>query len=307
MTNIWKRPLPLQKGQKVAILAPAGKVAREVLDPGLQTLREWGVAIQTGEHLFARDNQFAGTDDQRLADLQAALDDPGIGAILCARGGYGTTRIVDRLDFTAFLRRPKWLAGYSDITTLHQKLHGLGVQSLHATMPLLFGRDTPFSVESLQHLLFGGEINYTVAPQLLNRPGDGSGVLIGGNLALLASNVGTASDVDTAGKILFLEDIDEYLYNLDRMLVQLRRSGKLARLAGLVVGHFTDSKDNETPFGKNPYEIVADAVREYRYPVCYGFPVGHEPDNWAMPCGRHVRLQVGPDRVSLASEAGKAV
>jgi muramoyltetrapeptide carboxypeptidase len=307
MTNIWKRPLSLQNGQKVIILAPAGKIDREAVAPALRRLREWGLAVQTGEHLFARVHQFAGTDEQRLSDLQQALDDTDIGAILCARGGYGTTRIVDRLDFTAFLRHPKWLVGYSDITTLHQKLHGLGIQSLHATMPLLFDRDNPPSVESLRNLLFGGEIDYTVTPQPLNRVGEGNGVLTGGNLALLASNVGTASDVDTAGKVLFLEDIDEYLYSLDRMMVQLKRSGKLAKLTGLVVGHFTNLKDNEVPFGKSPYEIVADAVREYGYPVCYGFPVGHEPENWAMPCGRHVRLSVVPDVVRLSSEPENAV
>jgi muramoyltetrapeptide carboxypeptidase len=306
MINQWKRPLSLQNGQKVTILAPAGKIDREAVMPALRRLQEWGLLVQTGEYLFAQTHQFAGTDYQRLSDLQQALDDPGTSAILCARGGYGTTRIVDRLDFTAFLRHPKWLVGYSDITTLHQKLHGLGVQSLHATMPLLFDRDTPPSVESLRHLLFGGEINYTVTPQPLNRAGEGNGILTGGNLALLASNIGTASDVDTAGKVLFLEDIDEYLYSLDRMMVQLKRSGKLAKLAGLVVGHFTNSKDNEVPFGKNPYEIVADAVREYGYPVCYGFPVGHEPENWAMPCGRRVRLRVVPDVVRLSSEPEKA-
>lgn len=306
MTNLWKCPPPMQRGQKVAILAPAGKIDREAVLPALGRLREWGLEAQAGEHLYAQVHQFAGTDDQRLSDLQQALDDPDIGAILCARGGYGTTRIVDRLDFTDFLRHPKWLVGYSDITTLHLKVHGLGVQSLHATMPLLFHRDTPPSVESLRNLLFGGEIDYTITPQPLNRVGEGNGILTGGNLALLASNVGTASDVNTEGKVLFLEDVDEYLYNLDRMLVQLKRAGKLAKLAGLVVGHFSNSKDNETPFGKNPYEIVADAVRQYNYPVCYGFPVGHEPENWAMPCGRQVHLRVAPSVVRLSSESESA-
>jgi muramoyltetrapeptide carboxypeptidase len=301
MTKIWKRPAPLRSGQKVTVLAPAGLISREAVTAGLEGLRNWGLEVATGEHLFTRHYQFAGTDAQRLADLQRALDDPETAAIICARGGYGTTRIVDGLDFTAFLRQPKWLVGYSDITTLHLHLHRLGVESLHATMPLLFNRDTPPSIESLHNLLFGGEMDYPVAPHRLNRPGEGSGVLVGGNLALLASNVGTASDVDTQGKVLFLEDINEYLYSLDRMMVQLKRSGKLAGLAGLVVGHFTDSKDNDIPFGKDPYEIVADAVREYGFPVCYGFPVGHEPENWAMPCGRTVHLAVGPDRVTLSS------
>ncbi|MBD0258150.1 MAG: LD-carboxypeptidase [Cytophagales bacterium] len=301
MTKFWKRPLPVRSGQKVTVLAPAGRISREAVAAGLDGLRNWGLEVATGEHLFARLHQFAGTDAQRLADLQRALDDPGTAAILCARGGYGTTRIVDGLDFTAFLRQPKWLVGYSDITTLHLHLHRLGVESLHATMPLLFGRDTPPSIGSLRNLLFGGEMDYSVAPHQLNRPGEGSGVLVGGNLALLVSNIGTASDVDTQNKILFLEDINEYLYSLDRMMIQMKRSGKLAGLAGLVVGHFTDSKDNDIPFGKDPYEIVADAVRAYGFPVCYGFPVGHEPENRAMPCGRTVHLAVGPDGVILSS------
>ncbi|CAA9247533.1 MAG: Muramoyltetrapeptide carboxypeptidase [uncultured Cytophagales bacterium] len=301
MTNNWKRPLPLRSGQKVTVLAPAGRISPAAVTAGLDGLREWGLAVETGEHLFALHHQFAGTDAQRLADLQRALDDPETAAIICARGGYGTTRIIDDLDFTAFLRQPKWLVGYSDITTLHLHLHRLGVESLHATMPLLFGRDTPFSIESLRNLLFGGEIAYRVAPHALNRPGEGSGVLVGGNLALLVSNVGTASDVDTRGKVLFLEDINEYLYSVDRMMVQLKRTGKLDGLAGLVVGHFSDSKDNDIPFGKDPHEIVADAVREYGFPVCYGFPVGHEPENWAMPCGRTVHLAVGPAGATLSS------
>jgi muramoyltetrapeptide carboxypeptidase len=301
MINHWERPLPLRSGKKVMVLAPAGRISREAVAAGLEGLREWGLQVDTGEHLFAHHYQFAGTDAQRLADLQRALDDPEAAAIICARGGYGTTRIIDQLDFTAFLRQPKWLVGYSDITTLHLHLHRLGVESLHATMPLLFSRDTPPSIESLRNLLFGGEINYSVAPHQLNRTGEGSGVLVGGNLALLVSNVGTASDVDTKGKVLFLEDINEYLYSIDRMMIQLKRSGKLAGLAGLVVGHFSDSKDNDIPFGKDPYAIVADAVREYSFPVCYGFPVGHEPDNWAMPCGRTVHLAVGHEGVTLSS------
>ncbi len=210
------------------------------------------------------------------------------------------------LDFSGFLHKPKWLVGYSDITTLHLRLHGLGVESLHATMPLLFGRDTAFSIQSLQNLLFGGEADYCAAPHLLNRTGEAAGVLTGGNLALLASNTGTASDVDTTGKILFIEDISEYLYNIDRMMIQLKRAGKLAGLAGLIVGHFTDSKDNEIPFGKDPYGIVVEAVQAYNFPVCFGFPVGHEPENWAMPCGRTARLQVRPDAVRLSTGSERA-
>jgi muramoyltetrapeptide carboxypeptidase len=306
MAEKWIRPPALQEGDTIALIAPAGRITEEAVLPALPRLKEWGLNLVSGQYVFAESYQFAGTDEQRLSDLQRALDEPAIRCIICARGGYGTTRIVDRLEFTAFLQKPKWLVGYSDITTLHQKLHGLGVESLHATMPLLFGRDTAFSIQSLRNLLFGGEADYRELPHPFNRTGETTGVLIGGNLALLASNTGTASDVDTTGKLLFIEDISEYLYNIDRMMIQLKRAGKLAGLAGLIVGHFTESKDNEIPFGKDPYQIVAEAVQEYSYPVCFGFPVGHEPENWAMPCGRTARLQVRPDAVRLSTEGGRA-
>jgi muramoyltetrapeptide carboxypeptidase len=306
MAEKWIRPPALQEGDTIALIAPAGRITEEAVLPALPRLKEWGLNLVSGQYVFAESYQFAGTDEQRLSDLQRALDEPAIRCIICARGGYGTTRIVDRLEFTAFLQKPKWLVGYSDITTLHQKLHGLGVESLHATMPLLFGRDTAFSIQSLRNLLFGGEADYRELPHPFNRTGETTGVLIGGNLALLASNTGTASDVDTTGKLLFIEDISEYLYNIDRMMIQLKRAGKLAGLAGLIVGHFTESKDNEIPFGKDPYQIVAEAVQEYSYPVCFGFPVGHEPENWAMPCGRTARLQVRPDAVRLSTGGGRA-
>jgi muramoyltetrapeptide carboxypeptidase len=306
MAEEWIRPPALREGDTIVLIAPAGRITEEAVLPALPRLKEWGLNLVSGQYVFAESYQFAGTDEQRLSDLQRALDEPAIRCIICARGGYGTTRIVDRLEFTAFLQKPKWLVGYSDITTLHQKLHGLGVESLHATMPLLFGRDTAFSIQSLRNLLFGGEADYRELPHPFNRTGETTGVLIGGNLALLASNTGTASDVDTTGKLLFIEDISEYLYNIDRMMIQLKRAGKLAGLAGLIVGHFTESKDNEIPFGKDPYQIVAEAVQEYSYPVCFGFPVGHEPENWAMPCGRTARLQVRPDAVRLSTEGGRA-
>jgi muramoyltetrapeptide carboxypeptidase len=290
---MYKSPVFLQKGQTIGLVAPAGKVPADDIERAIAVIESWGVNVKKGKYLYEQHFQFAGTDEQRLADFQHMLDDPGIAAILCARGGYGTTRIIDKLDLTNYLSSPKWIAGYSDITALHCHLHVRNIQSIHAIMPITFAKDdTTDSVESLRKLLFGESIVYESAYHEFNRPGKATGPIIGGNLALLASICGTSSDIDTTGKILFIEDISEYFYNIDRMMIQLKRAGKLDKLSGLIIGHFTDSKDNETPFGKNAFEIVLDAVKEYTYPLCFGFPIGHEPSNFAIPCGRNSILEV---------------
>ncbi|MDO1449962.1 LD-carboxypeptidase [Rhodocytophaga aerolata] len=297
---MYKSPVFLQKGQTVGLIAPAGKVPVNDIEKAIAVIESWEVKVKKGKYLYEQNFQFAGTDEQRLADFQQMLDDPGIAAILCARGGYGTTRIIDRIDLTKYLHAPKWIAGYSDITALHCHLHARNIQSIHAIMPLTFAKDdTAESVESLRKVLFGESIVYESASHEFNRPGKATGPIVGGNLALLASICGTASDIDTAGKILFIEDISEYFYNIDRMMIQLKRTGKLDKLSGLIIGHFTDSKDNETPFGKNAYEIVLDAVKEYSYPLCFGFPIGHEPRNFAIPCGRVAVLEVNQNRPSM--------
>ncbi len=318
------QPLLLRKGSKVALVSPAKIVSRESVKPGIALLKSWGLTVVIGKYAFAEHFQFAGTDKQRTTDMQRMLDDPEIEAIFCIRGGYGTTRILDSLDFTRFLRRPKWIIGYSDITALHLHLHGLGVQSIHGTMPMLFARDTEQSVLSVRKILFGEarltKENFlaTFAYSLplveeglgvhpLNRKGTATGPLIGGNLSLIVGCIGTASDVDMTGKILFLEDIDEYLYHIDRMMVQLKRAGKLRNLAGLVVGHFTSMKDNDNPFGKTVYEIIRDAVKEYDYPVCFGFPTGHEPENRALVCGQEVKLVVESTWVVLESTSRSVI
>ncbi len=298
-----KSPIFIQKGDTIGIVAPAGKIAID-LGPAIEKIKSWGLQVLTGKHVYAEYFQFAGTDDQRITDFQEMLDNPDINAIICARGGYGTTRIIDQINFSAFLQKPKWIAGYSDITTIHCHLHTRGIQSIHSIMPLTFGKEeTDISVESLRKVLFGEPVHYQVLPHSLNKPGEVTAPIIGGNLALLASVIGTASDIDTAGKILFIEDINEYLYNIDRMMIQLKRSGKLNKLAGLIVGHFTDVKDNEIPFGKTPLEIVAEAVQAYNFPVCFGFPVGHEPANIAIPCGRTAHLKIESSGVRLNFEA----
>ena len=293
-----QRPEYLQPGDTVGVLGLACKVNIEQLEQAFGVLESWGLHVVRGRSLRSAYHQFAGDDATRAADFQAMLNDPTIKAIFSARGGYGSSRIIDSIDFGQLLRQPKWVIGFSDITAVHAHLHTLGVVRLHATMPKLFGQEGgEQALATLYNALFGKSLRYEVPSHVLNREGVATGQVVGGNLCLLAHGIGTASDIDTAGKILFLEDVSEYLYNLDRMLLQLRRAGKLSHLAGLVAGYFSDLKDNETPFGKTAYEIIQEHTQAFGYPVCYGFAVGHEPDNWALPCGEVATLSVGATSV----------
>ena len=295
------QPNPIQKGDTVGLLALACKVDFEILRPAIELMENvWGLEVILGESLTSEYHQFAGTDTLRANDFQMMLDNPEIKAIFSARGGYGSSRLLDSIDFTAFQKQPKWVVGFSDITAVHCHIHTLSIESLHATMPKLFlqegGKE---SLESLRKILFGEAVNYRIEPHKLNRFGVGEGQIIGGNLAILTHLIGSKSDINYDGKVLFLEDINEYLYNIDRMMIQLKRSGKLQNLAGLIVGSFSDCQDNDVPFGKTSNEIIQEAVADYDFPVCYGFPVGHEVDNWAMPCGREVSLLVEEYGVAL--------
>ncbi|MCP2043268.1 LD-carboxypeptidase [Pontibacter sp. HSC-36F09] len=283
---------PLQPGDKIAIIATARLISHEDIAAAIGILQGWGLEVEVGPTVGAQYGVFAGDDALRLQDLQQALDRPDIKAIICARGGYGTTRILDQVDFSQFQKHPKWIVGFSDITSLLCHIHSLGIESVHGIMPLLFPKGTEEALDSLRRVLFGEELSYSAAPHAFNRTGIAEGQLIGGNLALLHNVSGTRSDFTTKGKILFLEDVDEYLYSIDRMMVHLDRAGKLQDLAGLIVGHFSDMKDNAIPFGKDAYEIIAEHSGKYNYPVCYGFPTGHEPDNLALVCGRKARLEV---------------
>jgi muramoyltetrapeptide carboxypeptidase len=295
------QPNTIQKGDTVGLLALACKVDFEILLPAIELMEDvWGLKVILGESLTSEYHQFAGNDTVRANDFQMMLDNPEIKAIFSARGGYGSSRLLDSIDFTAFQKQPKWVIGFSDITAVHCHIHTLNIESLHATMPKLFLQEGgEESLESLRKILFGEEVNYKIAPHSLNRLGAANGQIIGGNLALLVHVIGSKSDVNYQGKILFLEDINEYLYNIDRMMIQLKRSGKLQNLAGLIVGIFSDCQDNDVPFGKTANEIIQEAVADYDFPVCYGFPVGHEVDNWAMPCGREMILLVEEYGVSL--------
>jgi muramoyltetrapeptide carboxypeptidase len=293
----------LKPYDRVGVLAMASRLDYSSLTDGLNLMREdWQLDVVEGKTLKASYNQFAGTDEQRLQDLQTMLDDDSLSAIFSARGGYGSSRLIDRLDFKKFRKRPKWIVGFSDITALHCHLHRLGIESIHGIMPKNFVLPQfADATESLRKILFGEPQQYTVPPHPFNRFGMAEGQLVGGNLCILAHLIGSRSDLKTNNKILFLEDIGEYYYNLDRMMVQLKRAKKLDNLAGLIIGNFIDLKDNrDVPFGKTVYEIIAEHSAEYNYPVCYDFPVGHGDKNVAMPVSRNVQLSVSETSSYLA-------
>lgn len=298
-----KIPPYLQKGDCIGLVCPAGFMPDERVSECIRVLNEeWGFTTKVGNTIGNQYNYFSGTDDERLEDFQRMLDDDEVKAILCARGGYGLSRIIDRIDFSKFKKQPKWIIGFSDVTILHAHIYrNYYVATLHATMANAFndgGYQNEF-VLSLKNALEGKKLKYQAAPHEFNRKGEGVGELVGGNLALLTHIIGSDSDLKTKGRILFIEDIGEYLYNIDRMMYQLKRSSKLDKLAGLIVGGFTDTKDTERPFGQNAYEIIRDAVKEYDYPVCFGFPVSHEKENYALKVGVGYKLKVGKNKVML--------
>jgi len=290
-------PSYLQPGDTIGIVCPSGAMPVEKVSECIRVLNEdWGFLTRVGSTIGKQFNYFSGTDEERLDDFQQMLDNDEIKAILCARGGYGMTRIIDKISFKKFKKNPKWIIGFSDITVLHSHLYSqYYISSIHAPMAGAFNNEEYKNeyVQSLRKLLSGDKIKYNIEPNEFNRKGEAIGELVGGNLALLAHLVGTESDIKTRGRILFLEDVGEYLYNIDRMMYQLKRSGKLSKLAGLIVGGFTDMKDTTQPFGQTAYEIIRDVVSEYDYPVCFGFPVSHEKENYALKIGIGYKLKVG--------------
>ena len=296
-------PPYLQKGDTIGIVAPAGYMPFEKMQTCIHALQQWGYNIVTGATTHSHSsNYFSGTDKERLNDFQQMLDDKNVKAILCARGGYGVSRIIDDIRFKKFKKHPTWIIGFSDITVLHcHILSKYKTATLHAPMAAAFndgGLDTIY-IQSLKDALEGKQAHYTCASDMFNQKGETEGVLVGGNLTLLAHLIGTKSDINTKHKILFLEDVGEYIYNIDRMLLQLKRSGKLNKLAGLIIGGFTDTKDTERPFGKTVYEVIHDQVKEYDYPVCFNFPVSHEKENYALKIGATYKLQITDTGVTL--------
>jgi len=291
-------PPYLKPGDCIGIVAPARKISADELTPAIKELESWGLKVKLGKHIYAALHQYAGTDEERAANMQQMLDDKEVKAIISARGGYGSVRIIDKLDFTKFRQKPKWMAGFSDITVFHNHIQThFGIETLHSTMPFNFGKD-PESTGLLRKALWGELNEYKTETHPLNRKGKSRGILCGGNLSLLYALAGTPSDIDTTDKILFLEDLDEYLYHVDRMMMQLKRSGKLSHLKGLIIASFSEMKDNTIPFGKTVEQIILEAVGEYKYPVCFGFPAGHGVKNFPLYLGRNVELNVG-DKTSL--------
>lgn len=288
-------PPYLKRGDKIGIVSTARKISLEELQVAIDCFEGWGLDVVLGDNLFKQYNQFAGTDEERVEDFQSMMDDDEIKAILCARGGYGTVRVIDKLDFGHFIEQPKWVCGFSDVTVLHSHIHqNFGIETIHNAMPYNLGKVGADSeaAYTLKKALFGEALTYEFPTYELNRAGEAKGVLVGGNLSMLYSLLGSASDIDTTDKILFLEDLDEYLYHVDRMMQNMKRNGKLSKLRALVVGGMSDMRDNPTGFGKSAVEIIADTVKEYDYPLCFNAPAGHIEENKALIFGREVTIDI---------------
>lgn len=296
-----KIPPYLRKGNCIGITCPAGYMAAQKAQACIRTLQSWGFEVMVGKTLGSLSkNYFSAPDADRRDELQAMLDDEHIHAILCGRGGYGVGRIIDELDFTKFKKKPKWIIGFSDITVLHAHLFSkLNIASLHAPMASAFNAGENEFILSFKNAITGKKARYSCAAHPFNKPGDVTAPLVGGNLSLLAHLTGTPSAINTKNKILFIEDIGEQVYNVDRMLYQLKRSGKLKDLAGIIVGGFTDMQDTERPFGKKVYEVIREIIAEYDYPVCFGFPVSHEKENYALKVGATYTLKAGRTKTWL--------
>ncbi|HEU0228842.1 MAG TPA: LD-carboxypeptidase [Arachidicoccus soli] len=294
-------PKQLIENDTIGIVCPSGFMPMEKLRTCIQTLQQWGFQVKIGKTLGHQSGYFSGTDEERLTDLQAMIDDKNVKAILCGRGGYGLSRIIDKINFTPLIKNPKWIIGYSDVTLLHCHLNRkIKIASLHSPMAGAFneGVDNIY-IQSLKRILTGKNSIYKIASHPLNRFGECSGELIGGNLAMLAHAVGSVSEPKTNNKILFIEDVGEYLYTIDRMLHQLKRSGWFDNLKGLLIGSFTELKDTTIPFGKTIDKIIQELVAEYNFPIAYNFPVGHQKENYALKCGVSYHLQVKENLVTF--------
>ena len=288
-------PEYLQKGDKIALIATARKISMHEIEDSINEFSSWGLEVILGANIFKKDNQFAGNDKERVEDFQKMLNDETIKAIICVRGGYGSVRIIDNIDFSNFIKNPKWICGYSDVTVFHSHINkNFGIETLHSVMPINFPdkKITKETFETFKAALFGENISYSFPTSSISKKGKCEAEIIGGNLSILYSLIGTKSDISTEGKILFIEDLDEYLYHVDRMIINLKRAGKLEKLSGLIVGGMSEMNDNEIPFGKTAKEIISEAVSEYNYPVCFDFRAGHINDNRALILGRRVRLEV---------------
>ncbi len=306
--TLFAAPPALKTGDLIGITSPAGYITTPEIQSAVRKMEEWGYLIKVGETIDKRDFTFGGTDEERAKDLQRMLDDPKIKAIMCARGGYGAVRIIDKLNWEKFKAKPKWIIGFSDVTVIHSHLSkNLGIASIHSKMCNSFPDDWNLAepiqietIESIQLALSGEKMEYTAPINTQNRLGTAEGTLVGGNLKTLETLAGTKSDINTAGKILFVEDTGEYMYSVDRMFWNLKRTGKLSQLKGLIIGGFKIKVDEDADdFGRTLQEVVLEKINSYHYPVCFDFPVGHQRNNYALKCGVKHRLKVSVDEVSL--------
>lgn len=293
-TNTITPPF-LKAGDTVAILATARKHIVKTMQPTIDLLESWGLKVVIGNTIGLEQNQLAGSDEERTADLQLQLDNPSIKAIWCARGGYGTVRVVDKIDFSKFLSHPKWLVGFSDVTVLHNHLNTMGYKSIHGIMPISLAKATPEAIETLRKALFGEKLSYEIEAHPMNKKGKATAELVGGNLSILYSLLGSPSAIECKDKILYIEDLDEYLYHIDRMMMNLKRNGCLESLKGIIVGSMTEMKDNDIPWGKNALEIVKEITQELSVPMIFNFPAGHIHDNRALILGNQVTIEVTED------------
>lgn len=282
----------LKQGDTVGIVCTARKFSVEEAQPAIALLNSWGLQVKLGFTIGLDNHQLGGADQQRADDFQNMIDDDTVKMIWCARGGYGTVRMIDLVDFSKLLNQPKWIVGFSDVTVLHNHLHQLNIATIHGIMPFSVTRTDDVSISTLQQVLFGNSISYTTPFTAENRLGNSKGVLIGGNLSIIYALLGSKSALDTKGKILFIEDLDEYLYHIDRMLMNLKRNDFFKDLAGLIVGGMTDMHDNEIPYGMNAHQIILDITAEFDFPVTFNFPAGHVNDNRALIFGKEIALEV---------------
>ena len=304
ITRDLVRPPSLKKGDTIVILSPAGRVSdREKIDAATKLANHWGLVVFYGNHLLSRDGTFAGTDEERLGDLQKAMDDPDIRAIWSARGGYGTVRIIDDLDFSGFVEHPKWIIGFSDITVLHNKIHELGVQTIHGLMPLTLDLENPDqqeAIRSLHRVLFGKGLEYKIPSNENNRSGEAQGQLVGGNLSIVYSMLGSDTNLDMRGKVLFLEEVGEALYHIDRMMISLKRAGYFEQCRGLILGDFRLKENPGNEFGKTLEQIVLEAAEGTDFPIVFDFPAGHIKDNRSLLLGSYVNIKAGKKKSKIS-------
>ncbi|HYD92812.1 MAG TPA: LD-carboxypeptidase [Flavobacterium sp.] len=287
-----KMPPYLTKGDTVGIIATARKIEKEPIEPAIELLKSWGLHVVVGKTIGLDNHQLAGADWQRATDLQQMMDNPSIKAIWCAKGGYGTVRVVDRLDFTKFKQKPKWFIGFSDATVLHSHINNLDIATIHGIVCISVPRATPEAIESFRKTLFGGKLEYNLPAHEFNKTGSAHGELIGGNLSVLYSIIGSRSEADYKDKIIFIEDLDEYLYHIDRMMMNLDRNDYFKNVKGIIIGGMSKMRDNDIPWGHTALEIIRDITKKYDIPICFNFPAGHIQDNRALVFGKQITLSV---------------